>query len=110
MAQWQDGVRRLDGAPREDARVLERVAERIYAELRRRLGSAFTTDELADLYEQGTGWAQQLAVQTAPDEPAAWDPRVVVDGAFGRYLRQASDYAGGRRLGGIGGDDFVKVQ
>jgi len=37
-------------------------------------------------------------MEIAPDEPRAWDPRIVVDGAFGRYLREASDYAGGRRL------------
>jgi hypothetical protein len=37
-------------------------------------------------------------MQTAPDDPWAWDPRVVVDGAFARYLREAADYAGGRRL------------
>lgn len=96
--QWRDGVRRLEEAPREEARVLERVTDRIYAELRKRLGSAFTTDELVDLYEAGTGWAQQLAMQTAPEDPPAWDPRIVVDGAFGRYLREASDFAGGRRL------------
>jgi hypothetical protein len=96
--QWRDGVRRLEAAPREQARVLERVTERIYAELRRRLGSTFTTDELVDLYDAGTAWAEQLAMQAAPEEPHAWDPRVVVDGAFGRYLREASDYAGGRRL------------
>ncbi|MCW2968583.1 MAG: hypothetical protein JWM71_2355 [Solirubrobacteraceae bacterium] len=98
LAQWRDGVRRLEEVPRDEARVLERIAERVYAELRRRLGSTFLTDELVDLYESGTGWAQQLAMQTAPDDPWAWDPRIVVDGAFGRYLREAADYAGGRRL------------
>jgi len=98
VAQWQDGVRRLEAVPREDVRLFERVTERIYAELRRRLGSAFTTDELVDLYDGGTAWAEQLVMEIAPDEPRAWDPRIVVDGAFGRYLREASDYAGGRRL------------
>jgi hypothetical protein len=78
--------------------VLERVADRIYAELRRRLGSAFTTGELVELYERDTAWAEQLAVLTAPDDPWAWDPRIVVDAAFARYVREAADYAGGRRL------------
>ncbi len=34
----------------------------------------------------------------APDAPFAWDLRIVGDAAFARYLREASDYAGGRRL------------
>lgn len=98
IQQWRDGQSRLEHAPREDLRILDRVAEQIYQELRRRLGSAFTVDELVDLYEDGTDWAQQIAMQTAPDHPFAWEPRIVVDGAFGRYVREASDYAGGRRL------------
>jgi hypothetical protein len=39
-----------------------------------------------------------LAVAAAPADPWAWDARVAVDAAFARYLREASDYAGGRRL------------
>ena len=74
------------------------MTERIYADLRRRLGSAFTVDELVALYEAGTDWALQLAMTAAPDEPWAWEPRTVVDGTFARYLREATDYAGGRRL------------
>ena len=33
----------------------------------------------------------------APGAPWAWDSGIVVDAAFGRYLREAADYAGGRR-------------
>lgn len=96
--QWQDGVRRLAAAPPEQQRMLERVTRAIEAELRRRLGGAFTTEELADLYDQGTDWATDLAVSVAPDDPYAWDARTVADAAFGRYLRAATDFAGGRRL------------
>ena len=96
--QWQDGLRRLAEAPPEERRMLERVSQAIEAELRRRLGGAFTADELADLYEQGTDWAADLAVSVAPEDPYAWDVRTVADAAFGRYLRGASDFAGGRRL------------
>ena len=39
----------------------------------------------------------QTAMNVAPDAPWAWDSSVVADAAFGRYLREASDYAGGRR-------------
>jgi hypothetical protein len=99
--QWREGERRLDEAgrgDRDDLRALLRVTEEIYLELRRRLGGAFVVDELVALYEDGTDWAQQVAMDTAPGRPSAWDPRTVVDGAFARYLREASDYAGGRRL------------
>lgn len=96
--QWREGARRLDEAPREELRVLDRVVEAIYQELRRRLGSAFTTDELVALYEGGTPWAEQLAMDVARDDPWAWEPRIVVDAAFARYLREAADYAGGRRI------------
>jgi hypothetical protein len=34
----------------------------------------------------------------APDDPWAWDSRVVVDAAFARYLREAADFAGGRLI------------
>jgi hypothetical protein len=98
LIQWQDGLRRLAGAPPEERRMLERVSYAIEAELRRRLGGAFTSGELADLYEQGTAWASDLAVSVAPEDPYAWDARTVVDSAFGRYLRAATDFAGGRRL------------
>jgi hypothetical protein len=98
LMQWQDGLRRLAAAPPEQQRMLERVTRAIEAELRRRLGGAFTTEELADLYERGTDWATDLAVSVAPDDPYAWDARTVADAAFGRYLRAATDFAGGRRL------------
>jgi hypothetical protein len=98
LAQWEEGLRRLAAAPDDEQRMLERVTQAIQAELRRRLGGAFTTDELAELYEQGTDWATDIAVSVAPEDPYAWDVRTVADAAFGRYLRSATDYAGGRRL------------
>ena len=53
-------------------------------ELRKRLGSRFTLEELADLYA------------SSPDFGA--DPAWLVDAAFGRYAREATDFAGGRQL------------
>ena len=35
-------------------------------------------------------------MRVAPEDPWAWDAGVVVDAAFARYLREATDYAGGR--------------
>ena len=98
LDQWNAGLRRLDDAARADRPVLERVVGRVEDELRRRLGGAFTTQELADLYDEGTGWVSDLAVAVAPENPQAWDVRVVGDAAFGRYVREAVDWAGGRRV------------
>ena len=98
VAQWEEGQRRLAEAPDDEQRMLERVTQAIQSELRRRLGGAFTVDELVDLYEQGTDWTVDIAVSLAPEDPYAWDVRTVADAAFGRYLRSATDYAGGRRL------------
>lgn len=96
--QWREGERRLAAAPAEERAALERVTERIQRELRRRLGGAFTTDELARLYDRGTGWCLEIAVAVAPGAPWAWEMGTVADAAFARYLREAVDYAGGRRV------------
>lgn len=70
----------------------------LVSELRRRLGGRFSAEELAELYGRGTTWCLQLAMDTAPADPWAWDSSIVVDAAFARYLREATDYAGGRRM------------
>jgi hypothetical protein len=98
LEQWQAGARRLEEAPFDEQPVLEVVTREVLAELRRRLGSTFTTDELVELYDAGTSWVADIAVARAPESPFAWDVRVVGDAAFARYLREATDYAGGRRL------------
>ena len=97
LYQWQQGERKLAAAPAERRPLLERVTLAIVAELRRRLGGRFSADELVSVYEQGTGWALQLAMRVAPEDPWAWDASTAVDAAFARYLREAADYAGGRR-------------
>jgi hypothetical protein len=96
--QWEDGRRRLREADPADRRALERVTDQIVRELRRRLGGAFSTQELADLYAEGTDWCLDVAIAHAPDHPRAWDARTVADAAFAQYVREAEDFAGGRRL------------
>jgi DNA-binding transcriptional regulator YdaS (Cro superfamily) len=96
--QWRRGERRLSQAPAERAPLLARVTDALVAELRRRLGGRFSAEELAELYSRDTAWCLQLAMDIAPGEPWAWDSSVVVDAAFARYLREAADYAGGRRI------------
>lgn len=97
LYQWQQGERRLRAAPAERRVQLEHVTETLVAELRRRLGGRFSAEELVELYGHGTAWCLQVAMNVAPDDPWAWDSATVVDAAFGRYLREAADYAGGRR-------------
>ena len=108
MEQWQAGARRLEEAPFDERPVLELVTREVHAELRRRLGSTFTTEELAELYDAGTGW-----VAGHRDRGRARRPRspgtcaIVGDAAFARYLREASTTragAGSRERGaGTGG-------
>jgi hypothetical protein len=86
--QWQDGQRQVRGEP-----ILEHAAELVADELRRRLGSTFTLDELADFYADGTDWANDLAARRA----GSTDATTIVDAAFAHYSREASDYAGGRQ-------------
>jgi hypothetical protein len=95
--QWQQGERRLAQAPPERRALLERVSGALVAELRRRLGGRFAAQELVDLYETQPAWCMRVAMSIAPEDPWAWEASVVVDSAFGRYLREAADYAGGRR-------------
>jgi hypothetical protein len=95
--EWRKGERRLKDAPGDRRPLLERVTDALVAELRRRLGGRFSTQELVELYGRDTGWCLQVAMNVAPEDPWAWEAGVVVDAAFARYLREAADYAGGRR-------------
>jgi hypothetical protein len=95
--QWQQGERRLLAESPERRSLQERVTETLVAELRRRLGGRFSSDELVELYGRGTAWCLPVAMKVAPEDPWAWEAGVVVDAAFARYLREAADYAGGRR-------------
>jgi hypothetical protein len=95
---WEEGRRRLAGADPADRAALERVADEIVQELRRRLGGPFMQQELATLYfEQGTDWCFQIATEVAPGDPVAWDMTTVAGAAFARYVREAIDYSVGRR-------------
>ena len=101
LYEWEEGRRRLERADPIDRPALERVIAAVVDELRRRLGGAFSVDELAALYTRdGTDWCLDLAIATAPEDPRAWDSATIAEVAFGRYAREAADYAGGRRIPG----------
>ncbi|CAN5472889.1 hypothetical protein BH20ACT19_BH20ACT19_12330 [soil metagenome] len=99
MTQWDDGERALRAAPELEAADLERAVAFVLDELRRRLGSTFLVVELADLYYEGTDWAEDLAQRRS----AGTDTAAVVDAAFARYARGAADFAGGRMRSAGGG-------
>ncbi|MBB4661749.1 hypothetical protein [Conexibacter arvalis] len=94
---WDEGQRRLRAADPAERAKLERVTDAVVDELRRRLGGAFTTDELAALYSAGSDWVLDVAMRTVPHDPDAWDAQTVGGAAFSRYVREAVDWSGGRR-------------
>lgn len=95
---WREGEARLAEADPGERPAMERAVGEIVDELRRRLGGPFTAQELATLYgDEGTDWCFELATRAAPHQPAAWDLTTVAGAAFARYLRESSDWAGGRR-------------
>lgn len=97
LFQWEEGRRALQEIddPRR-RRMADRVVEAVRDELRRRIGPTFSAAELADLYGEGTDWAQQVAIDVAP--AVEDDSQALADAAFWLYLRGATDFAGGRRL------------
>jgi hypothetical protein len=92
LFQWRDGERRVAATPEPARADLERAVAAVVDELRKQLGSSFVLDELADLYGDGTDWATELATRHG----ASTDAATVVDAAFARYAREASNFAGGR--------------
>jgi hypothetical protein len=97
LYQWEEGDRALrEIADPKERRLADRVISAIRLELRRRIGPTFTAAELADLYGEGTDWAQQIAIDVAPS--AGDDAQSLADAAFWGYLRGAGDFAGGRTL------------
>ena len=95
LLEWEEGERRVTAAPARERSRLERAVGAVHGQLRRRLGSAYRVSELGELYDEGTDWAETVAL----DEGAGTDSAWVVDAAFFRYASGAADYAGGRSRG-----------
>ena len=96
LFQWEEGDRGVRQAPDLERADLEAAMERVLEELRRRLGSSFTLEELADFYAEGTDWA----IEAARGRAAGTDAAAVADAAFHRYAREAVNFGGGRRTTG----------
>jgi hypothetical protein len=92
LYQWREAERRLADTPEPARADLEHAVAAVVDELRKRLGSSFVLDELADMYGEGTDWATELADRRG----AGTDAVIVADAAFARYAREASNFAGGR--------------
>ncbi len=93
LFQWEEGERRIREAPDLERGDLERAVFAVVEELRRRLGSSFSGEELARLHAVDVDWGFDLAARMGAGSDAAW----VVEAAFGRYAREATNFAGGRR-------------
>jgi hypothetical protein len=100
VLQWEDGYARIRAARAEGAvgqHVLGRVVVAVERELRKRLGSRFSVDELARLYrDQAEALLDRATAKMAQDESLA-DASAACDAAFYLYMREASDFGGGRR-------------
>jgi hypothetical protein len=93
LFQWEEGETRIRQADPGEGRELDRAARLVSDALRRRLGGAFTLDELADLYGDGTDWLQDEVQR----QFSGTDTSAAVNAGFLRYAHAASDFAGGRR-------------
>jgi hypothetical protein len=92
LYQWGEADRRMAQASGRERDELERATRAVYEELRRRLGATFMAADLADLYGEDVGWAEDAARRAS----AVADLTTAVDCAFARYARMAADWAGGR--------------
>ena len=92
--EWEEGNRRFEEAVRDPA-----ARDRLYAqvevvseELRKRLGSIFTLEELAHAYLSAEHWARQAVAERAPTPGWPRTAALAEDAAFHAYARGALDY------------------
>ena len=93
--EWEEGHRRFESEAREPGRaeVLYEQRDLVLEELRRRLGSTFTLDQLVAVYTESERWLSKVIEERAPARGWALTASVAGDAAFRAYSRQAVDYA-----------------
>jgi hypothetical protein len=99
VLQWEDGYARVQEARRAGGgrqTALGRVVIAVERELRKRLGSRFSIDELATVYRDQADALLDLAMATMPDDQPLGEAAAACDAAFYLYMREASDFGGGR--------------
>jgi hypothetical protein len=98
VLQWEDGFARVQAARAEGAsrqRALGRVVVAVEDELRKRLGSRFSVDELAAVYREQADLLLDHALAAIPGDEALGDASAACDAAFYLYMREAWDFGGG---------------
>ena len=104
--EWEEGHRRLQAARSDPARhrLLGRAVLAVEDELRKRLGARFTIAELVRLYRQSGDVLCDVGMAAVPRSEDLTDLSAACDAAFYLYMREAADFAGGRRMlaGGSG--------
>jgi hypothetical protein len=92
--EWAAGYRRLEDERQNRARygALLTQVERISDELRRRIGSVFTTAELAAEYRRADDWVPDALAELPADAHYPAGVSLATDAAFYFYARGARDY------------------
>jgi hypothetical protein len=106
VLQWEDGYARVQTARAESAarqRALGRVVVAVEAELRKRLGSRFSVDELAVVYREQADSLLDQAMAAIPGDEALAEASAACDAAFYLYMREAWDFGGGASRRPAGG-------
>ena len=99
VLQWEDGYSRIRAARAQGSAAaagLGRVVVAVERELRRRLGSRFSVDELAAFYRDQSDALLDRALASMSVEEPLDDAAAACDAAFYLYMREAADFAGGR--------------
>ena len=92
---WEEGYRRFREESREPGRAdrMHLELEAVTDELRKRLGSTFTLQELSAEYRQADAWAYAVVAERAPAPGWPATLSIVEGAAFFLYSRGALDYA-----------------
>jgi DNA-directed RNA polymerase specialized sigma subunit len=92
--EWADGYRRLqeqrENPPRY--RALHDQLEAIIGQLRRRIGSVYTLDELAAEYARSEPWVRATLAELDSASRLPSGETTSTDAAFHLYARGAQDY------------------
>jgi len=91
--QWRDAHRSLTSDARRDIEphVLDQM-DAVTVELRRRIGGAFTLEELADIYGDSESWARHAIAERNSAPGWVRTASLATDAAFHLYARGARDY------------------
>jgi hypothetical protein len=92
--EWAEGHRRLEAERAQPARYrrLHAQVDAVTEQLRRRLGSVFTLEELASEYRRAEAWAPEAVAELPPAERWPAGLATATDAAFHLYSRGARDF------------------